>query len=94
MIKRDFGPEPQGVFNKEAMITKMLAESSAAEVAWLWWVDIDTLIVNATAAPPLETYDGRDFVAWGHAETLLQGDMQNGAPPDVRLQQDQHAPAV
>lgn len=69
----------QGVFNKEAMIIKMLAESSANEVAWMWWVDIDTLIVNATAGPPLDNYVDQDFVAWGHAETLLKGDMQNGA---------------
>jgi len=67
-----------GVFNKEAMIIKMLAESSANEVAWMWWVDIDTLIVNATAGPPLDNYVDQDFVAWGHAETLLKGDMQNG----------------
>lgn len=57
----------------------MLAESSAEEVAWLWWVDIDTLVVNATAEPPVDNYDGKDFVAWGHGETLLKGDMQNGA---------------
>ena len=57
----------------------MLAESSAEEVGWLWWVDIDTLVVNATAVPPVDNYDGKDLVAWGHGETLLKGDMQNGA---------------
>lgn len=70
----------QGVFNKEAMIRKLLVEYSAEEATWVWWVDIDTVIANQALPLPLPHYEGYEMVAWGRREHLLEGRMNDGAP--------------
>lgn len=70
---------PQGVFNKEAMIRKILAEYSPEEAAWIWWVDSDTVIANVALPLPLAHYEGYELVAWGRREHLLEGRMNDGA---------------
>lgn len=71
---------PQGVFNKEAMIRKILEEYSPEEAAWIWWVDSDTVIANVALPLPLAHYEGYELVAWGRREHLLEGRMNDGAP--------------
>lgn len=68
----------QGVFNKEAMIRKILAEYSPEEATWIWWVDIDTAMVNMALPLPLHHYDGYDLVAWGRKVHILEGHMNDG----------------
>ena len=68
----------QGVFNKQAMIQKLLAEYSPAEAAWIWWLDIDTVVANLGLHLPLAKYEGFDLVAWGRKEHILEGRMNEG----------------
>ena len=68
----------QGVFNKEAMIRKILVEYSPEEATWIWWVDIDTVVANIALPLPLEHYDGYQMVAWGRKEHILEGHMNDG----------------
>ncbi len=65
----------QGVLSSLTSITVMQA-------AWLWWLDIDTAIVNLTRPLPLGDYEGRDLIGWGNYERLKAGDMMQGAFPE------------
>jgi hypothetical protein len=60
------------------MIQKLLAEYSAEEAAWIWWIDIDTVVANIALPLPLAKYDGYDLVAWGRREHVLEGRMNDG----------------
>lgn len=74
-----------GVFNKESMIMKMLQEASPEEAAWLWWLDIDTAMVNLTRPLPLQDYIGRDLIGWGNYERLKAGDVMQGINNGILL---------
>lgn len=52
--------------------------TSSLQAAWLWWLDIDTAMVNLTRQLPLDTYTGRDLIGWGNYERLQAGDMMQG----------------
>lgn len=59
-----------------------LTSITIMQAAWLWWLDIDTAIVNLTRPLPLGDYEGRDLIGWGNYERLKAGDMMQGAFPE------------
>ena len=61
------------------MIQKLLAEYGPEEAAWIWWIDVDTVVANMALPLPLAKYEGADLVAWGRREHVLEGRMNDGA---------------
>ncbi len=86
-VGRFLSPPLQGIFNKEAMIQKLLAEYGPEEAAWIWWIDVDTVVANMALPLPLAKYEGYDLVAWGRREHVLEGRMNDGATPAARAEQ-------
>jgi galactosyl transferase GMA12/MNN10 family len=69
-------PQTQGNFNKVSMIYKILEETPRTEAEWIWWLDIDALIVDVATALPLERYASADLVVWGDRQRIALGDME------------------
>ena len=70
---------PQGNWNKESMIRKLLNETSQDAAEWVWWMDADTLVTDMAIVPRFAEYEGHDLVVWGDRAKLMEGDMNAGA---------------
>ncbi len=70
---------PQGNWNKESMIRKVLADTPRSAAEWVLWLDVDTVLPHAGALPRWGEYEGRDLVVWGDAAQLDAGNMNRGA---------------
>ena len=64
--------------NKIVALQQALRDTPPDAAGWLWWLDVDTLIVDVAAPLPLQRWAGRDVVLWGQRELVEGGDIQGG----------------
>ncbi len=68
----------QGNMNKIVALQQALRDTPPDAAGWLWWLDVDTLIVDVAAPLPLQRWAGKDVVLWGQRELVEAGNIQGG----------------
>lgn len=63
-------PELIGAWNKLALVHQILEKNLNYE--WIFWIDVDALIVDMVFNIPLQDYSNYDFVSYGDEDLLYK----------------------
>eukprot|EP00891_Asterochloris_glomerata_P009694 jgi/Astpho2/9694/fgenesh1_pg.00149_%23_4_t len=75
-------PKLENMWNKIAWINKVLEET---ELEWLLWVDLDTVIIDASFVFPFKRFRDADLVVYGDEDGTRAGDPAEGLNSGMML---------